>query len=94
MPVHEEFNLALGSDGGDGGAAEALWKTSINDVRNRKGRGWPKKSNMSQIRTKLGDWAVWQARTGCYSEAALSSNYSKTLYRKELNCMYFPKLGN
>ena len=35
----------------------------------------------SQIGTKLRDWAVWQARAGCYSMAALSSNDSKTLYR-------------
>ena len=34
----------------------------------------------SQIRTELRDWAVWQARAGCYSQAALSSNDSKTLY--------------
>ena len=34
----------------------------------------------SQIRTKLRDWAIWQARAGCYSQAALSSNDSKTLY--------------
>ena len=34
----------------------------------------------SQIRTKLRDWAVWQAKAGCYSQAALSSNDSKTLY--------------
>ena len=26
------------------------------------------------------DWAVWQARAGCYSQAALSSNDSSTLY--------------
>ena len=34
----------------------------------------------SEIRTKLRDWAIWQARAGCYSQAALSSNDSKTLY--------------
>ena len=34
------------------------------------------------MRTKLRDWAVWQARAGCYSQAALSSNDSKTLYSK------------
>ena len=34
----------------------------------------------SEIRTKLRDWAVWQARADCYSQAALSSNHSKTLY--------------
>ena len=34
----------------------------------------------SEIRTKLRDWAVWQARAGCYSQSALSSNDSKTLY--------------
>ena len=34
----------------------------------------------SQIRTKLRDWAVRQARAGCYCPAALSSNDSKTLY--------------
>ena len=33
----------------------------------------------SEIRAKLRDWAVWQARAGCYSQAALSSNDSKTL---------------
>ena len=33
----------------------------------------------SQIRTKLCDWAVRQVRAGCYSQAALSSNDSKTL---------------
>ena len=26
------------------------------------------------------DWAVWQARAGCYSQVALSSNDLKTLY--------------
>ena len=35
------------------------------------------------MRTKLRDWAVWQARAGCYSQAALSSNDSKTLYNVE-----------
>jgi len=34
----------------------------------------------SQIRTELRDWAIWQARAGCYLQAALSSNDSKTLY--------------
>ena len=34
----------------------------------------------SEIRTKLRDWAVWHARAGCYSQDALSSNDSKTLY--------------
>ena len=34
---------------------------------------------LSQIRTKLRDWAAWQARAGCYSQAALFSNDSKTL---------------
>ena len=38
----------------------------------------------SQIRTKLRDWAVWQARSGCYSQAALSSNDSKTLYTVQM----------
>ena len=35
----------------------------------------------SQIGTKLRDWAVWQARASCYSQAALSSNDSKTQYK-------------
>ena len=35
---------------------------------------------LSQIRTKLRDWAIWLARAGCYSQAALYSNDSKTLY--------------
>ena len=34
----------------------------------------------SEIGTKLRDWAVWQARACCYSQAALFSNDSKTLY--------------
>ena len=34
----------------------------------------------SEIRTKLLDWAVWQARAGCYFQAALSSNDSEMLY--------------
>ena len=33
----------------------------------------------SLIRTKLREWAVWQARAGFYSRAAMSSNDSKTL---------------
>ena len=39
----------------------------------------------SQIRTKLRDWAIGQARAGCYSQAAMSSNDSKTLYRAAQN---------
>ena len=35
---------------------------------------------LSQIGTKLRDWAVGQAGGSCYSSAALSSNDSKTLY--------------
>ena len=34
----------------------------------------------SQIRNKLRYWAVGPARGSCYSQAALSSNGSKTLY--------------
>ena len=34
----------------------------------------------SQIGTKLRDLAIWQAKAGCYSRAAMSSNDSKTLY--------------
>ena len=33
----------------------------------------------SEIRTKLRDWAVGQARGSCYSQASLSSNDLKTL---------------
>ena len=33
----------------------------------------------SEIGTKLRDWAVGQAGAGCYSQAALSSNDSKTV---------------
>ena len=32
------------------------------------------------MRTKLRDWAVWQARAGCYSQAALPMPLSKPLY--------------
>ena len=41
----------------------------------------------SQIGTKLRGLAVWQAGAGCYSQAALSSNDSKTLYT--LYCQYY-----
>ena len=34
----------------------------------------------SEIKTKLRDWTVWQARAGYYSQPVLSSNDSKTLY--------------
>ena len=39
----------------------------------------PSTAVSSEGMAKLRDWAVWQARTGCYSQAALSSNDSKTL---------------
>ena len=42
----------------------------INDVSMTQHRGSTGIS--SQIRTKLRDWAIWQARAGCYSQAALS----------------------
>ena len=48
------------------------WKTSM-DAGEHTGVS-------SQIRTKLSDLAVWQARTGCCCPAALSSNDSKTMY--------------
>ena len=35
---------------------------------------------LSEIGTKLRDWAIGQAGGSCYSRAALSSNDSKTLY--------------
>ena len=34
----------------------------------------------SEIGTKLRDWAIGQAGASCYSQAALPSNDSKTLY--------------
>ena len=40
---------------------------------------------LSEIGTKLRDWAVGQAGGCCYSRAALSSNDSETLY-----CLRFP----
>ena len=40
----------------------------------------------SHIGAKLRDWADRQARAGCYSWAALTSNHSKTRYKyKELS---------
>ena len=39
----------------------------------------------SEIGTKLRDWAVGQAGGSFYSQAALSSNDSKTLYRARKN---------
>ena len=37
----------------------------------------------SEIGTKLRDWAVGQAGGSCYSQAALSSNDSKTRYNHD-----------
>ena len=39
---------------------------------------------LNQIRTKLHDWAGWQTKAGCYSQAVLSSNDSKTLYTNQM----------
>ena len=39
------------------------------------------------------DWAVWQARAGCYSQAALSSNDLKTLYSGRSNRIGFTTLN-
>ena len=36
----------------------------------------------SEIRTKLRDWVVWQARAGCYSQATSFSSDPKTLYMR------------
>ena len=38
----------------------------------------PEFSKISPIGTKLRDWAIGQAGGSCYSQAALSSNDSKT----------------
>ena len=59
-----------------------------NDVRRgREGRGCPNSDIVSdftgfssEIGTKLRGWAVGQAGGSCCSQAALSSNDSKTLY--------------
>ena len=42
---------------------------------------WDATGILSEIGTKLRDWAVGQAGGSCYSQAALSSNDSKTWYR-------------
>ena len=44
----------------------------------------------SEIGTKLRDWAVGQAGGSCYSQAALSSNDSKTLYRANCIDLFYP----
>ena len=43
-------------------------------------RAWACTGFSSEIGTKLRDWAVGQAEGSCYSQAALSSNDSKTRY--------------
>ena len=48
----------------------------------------------SQIRTKLRDWAVWQARASCYSQTAMSSNDSKMLYVHIIEITQPPFLGS
>ena len=45
----------------------------------------------SEIGTKLRDWAVGQAGGSCYSQAALSSNDSKTLYALQQQSRQSPK---
>ena len=47
---------------------------------------------LSQMRTKLRDRAVWQARGGCYSQASMSSNDSKTLYLKVWSCRHMRQI--
>ena len=44
------------------------------------GRPRPSTGISSQIWTNLCAWAIGQARAGCYSQAALSSNESKMLW--------------
>ena len=73
-------------------ARDTKWEIEpVGDFRDRIGGGgggaiYQTKSDTASytgisghIRTKLRDWAVGQARAGCYSQAALSSNDSKTL---------------
>ena len=43
-------------------------------ITNHYGNIFQSTGILSEIGTKLRDWAVWQARAGCYSQAALSSN--------------------
>ena len=80
---HQPVNAAGDVDKREGGRS---WRHENGDRRkNRKGSskirwGVTLAWISSQIRTKLRDGAVWQARAGCYSQAALSSNHSKTLY--------------
>ena len=49
---------------------------------------------LSEIRTELREWAVWQARAGCYSQVALSSNDSNTLYMVPYRRRYDEKRGD
>ena len=53
----------------------------LNDVVQKGLNTYLCKGILSEIRTKLRDWAVGQVGAGCYSWAALSSNDSETLYR-------------
>ena len=67
------------------GQKNHIWGGDRPFETNREGKGArPQNSQctgiLSQIRTKLRDWAIGQAGAGCYSQAALSSNDSKTLY--------------
>ena len=63
-------NRRSSRDGLVSGRVRAVMRTKI----------WYSTGISTQIRSKLRDWAVWQARAGLYSQAALSSNDSKTLY--------------
>ena len=79
-----------GREGGCASSATFFCHDALQEKKNFFCRGWyviqPWWKNwcfftgiLSQIRTKLSDWAAWQAGAGCYSQDALSSNESKTL---------------
>ena len=92
LPLTQEDIMEISSETGfTAGQIEQLWSrfTSLDkwqkgflsreDFLRIPGASFNSTGISSQIRTKLCDWAIWQARACCYSQAALSSNDSKTL---------------
>ena len=59
---------------------EAEWSGVVTPERRRRTEVRKRTTGISsEMGTELRDWAVWQEGAGRYSQAALSSNDSKTL---------------
>ena len=67
-PVHHRILPQVGVDRAEGETLFVVqWRFESHLPKGHTGIS-------SEVGTKLRDWASWQARAGCYSQAALSSN--------------------